>query len=377
MKAVSDEFRVAVGESHTRVSRLVILRGGSAEAGVVYPSSGSVTADLDASPARQLDAVVPNPDGVLTPTGTGSLLAPWSAWCRAESGVRFADGSVEWVPVGVFRLGRPEESRRDGTVRLEGADAIAVLQRPTTAPWVIAGGTDTSEAIARLLSDRVPALQFALPVSGVGSTPPLVLPIGSDPWEQAQRLAAAVGYSLTVNAAGTVVMLPGVADPLAAVALTLGDGDAWDGGTVVLDVEGEEVANVVTVIGTHSSSGEVSASAADDDPTSPTFVGGDFGRRTRTVTSSMVSTVGQAQALANRILADSLAATETVDWSMVPNPALDVGDTVVLVRSGSGLDASKRWLVTRIELPLVAGVMSVSARRVRGGDRITDQGVDT
>lgn len=365
MWAVSDRWRATVRESHTSLTRLVVLRGGF-DAGVLWPSDGSVTVDLDDPVGRQLGMTVPNPDGEFTPRGSSDLLAPWSTWMRAERGIRYADGTEEWVPLATVRVTRPEVDQ--GGVRVEGVDAAEQMQRPAVRPTVIPSGTDFADAVPLLLASRVPQAGFALPY-GAGVCPQLVVPVGADVWAQARQLAGSFGYRLAVDAAGTVRALPGVVAPRQPIVARWGDGDPWSG---AVTVDTDDVANHLIVIGTHSSSGQVIGEAEDLDPVSPTFVGGEYGRRTKSVTSSMVASAGQARQMAAWLLGQQLAAVETIDWEQPPDAALDVGDLVTFTRPLAGLDEQKVWQVRRIEVPVV-GAARCSARRVRWGDRVVEQ----
>lgn len=364
MWAVSDRWRSTVRRSHVRLTRFVVQRGGR-DVGTLWPSGGTVTVDWDDPVSRRVQLDFAN-DGTLTPRETGDLLAPWATWGRVEAGIRYADGTEEWCPVATVRITRPEVS--DGTVRVEGVDAAEQMQRPAVRPTVIASGLDVADAIPLLLADRVPQATFALPY-GVGTCPLLVVPVGADVWAQARALAASFALRLTIDAEGTVRAQPGSIGQNAVVWARWGPGDPWSG-SATLDTD--DVANHVIVIGTHSSTGQVIGEAEDLDPSSPTFVRGEYGRRTETVTSSMVASAGQARQMAAWLLAKQLAAVETVEWEQPPDGSLDVGDLVTFDRQWAGLDETKVWQVRRVEFD-VTGPMRCSARRVRWGERVVEQ----
>jgi hypothetical protein len=91
----------------------------------------------------------------------------------------------------------------------------------------------------------------------------------------------------------------------------------------------EQTFNDIVVIGQSSSSqNPVSAEAYDDDPSSPTYILGPYGRVSQRVTFSLITTQDQAQDAANATLYNSLGAAETVTIVVVPMPALEPGDVI-------------------------------------------------
>ena len=79
----------------------------------------------------------------------------------------------------------------------------------------------------------------------------------------------------------------------------------------------------------------VSAYAADEDPTSPTYIYGSFGRVPTFYSSATLTTTNLAQGAANKLLRDSLKPNATADLSSVPNPCLEPGD-ILRVTYGNG-----------------------------------------
>jgi len=84
--------------------------------------------------------------------------------------------------------------------------------------------------------------------------------------------------------------------------------------------------HIVVEGGSTSSANPVTAEAFDNDPSSQTYILGDYGEVTQRLVFPLVITLAQAQATANALLFNSLGAADTVTITCVPMPALEPGD---------------------------------------------------
>ena len=75
----------------------------------------------------------------------------------------------------------------------------------------------------------------------------------------------------------------------------------------------------------------LSALVTDDDPASPTYWGGPFGKVARVDNSTAVQTVEQAELAAAEILNSQLGLSRSLQLTSAPNPALEAGDVVTVV----------------------------------------------
>jgi hypothetical protein len=90
------------------------------------------------------------------------------------------------------------------------------------------------------------------------------------------------------------------------------------------------------------------------DPSSPTYrFSAEYGEHIRTVTSDLVMSNEQATAMARALLSRSLGPQDEVQFTAIPNAALDPGDTVVVTRELLGMNGD-RMIVAHFELPLLA-----------------------
>jgi hypothetical protein len=105
----------------------------------------------------------------------------------------------------------------------------------------------------------------------------------------------------------------------------------------------------------------VRALAVDSNPDSPTYWSGPFGKVPRFYSSPFITTTVQAQSAAASILRQSLGLPYSVDFSLVPNPALEPLDPV-LVRY-SNRDAAETHVIEQLTVPLVASAAMTATTR--------------
>jgi hypothetical protein len=240
-------------------------------------------------------------------------------------------------------------------------DSASDCQNALHHPVAIEHNTPINMAIPKLLSPKHPTLQYEFGEVAF-STPALVVPEEGDAWAAAQKLAESAGMKLYINRLDVCTMRPIVTSADRIPSWHFIEGENSDFMQPVRKVQ--KPPNVVRVVGTNSSAGSgIFGEAADIDPKSPTYRYGLYGERVRTVKSERVTSSEQATAMAKGVLARMLGSTEEVSISAIPNPALDVGDTVWITRERLGL-VEKPMIVVDIRMPLIPGQdMSVTLRR--------------
>jgi hypothetical protein len=111
-----------------------------------------------------------------------------------------------------------------------------------------------------------------------------------------------------------------------------------EGGTITqasIDLSREGVINVVTVVGERSDGTiPVSATVSDDEPTSPTFIEGPFGRKGLLIKAQTVTTPAQAIQVAEDNLLRRRTLTQSWATTLIFDPALELGDTALLQARG-------------------------------------------
>jgi hypothetical protein len=244
-------------------------------------------------------------------------------------------GSASGAPMSSGVTGRGGGLTGGGTsITVHATDlSRAVSRNVWQGPYTVPGGINYGEAVKLMILDRLPSqTEFSI-ASTTRTTPLLVygLQQATDPWQDIQELASAVGFEAFFDAKGVFTFRP-VPDPRYGVPVWSFDSTANP--TVVEAkrlLSDEQTFNDIVVIGQSSSSqNPVSAEAFDDDPSSPTYILGPYGRVSQRVTFSLITTEDQAQDAANATLYNSLGAAETVTIVVVPMPALEPGDVIAL-----------------------------------------------
>lgn len=366
MYATSDRFLAAAKESHTVVTRVDVLKANEVvSSGEIEIVTGMVTMDENAAIRRSLECELLDPFGDLIPDGTDSLLDPITSELRIWRGYRYSDGTEEVVPLGTFRMSSVRASERDGqyTVAVTGYDRSFKLQGRTPAPFAIDAGTTCTAAIQRLLTRSLGSIDFHTYVSDEEFLT-LLIPAGANPWQEAGKLALAVGAEVYFDRLGHCVIGPYASQAAQDYVWNYLEGETATFYNPEREVSPDDLANVVVVVGTHSAAAGVSAVVGDDDPTSPTYRYGPFGEQVWIENTERVATVAQAQSMARALLAKRLGPSEQISFYAVPNPALDLSDTIQATRLRLGINET-RALVKSIRMPVTAndGPMYVQTRR--------------
>lgn len=106
VQGFSAAFAATVQNSHTAVVVIQLIQNGKV-VGTIYPHAGSVNADRLAGQMRTIQFELVDTDGTLTPTGMGSLLAPFGTRVQIYRGVRIKNvetlsavygGANSWLP---------------------------------------------------------------------------------------------------------------------------------------------------------------------------------------------------------------------------------------------------------------------------------------
>lgn len=360
MYPVTDRFLRRLAEDHTPSVRAVLTRTDGSVHNLPI-TGGSVTVDRGASVRRTCTVALA--DVALIPRTPADELSVYGATLRLERGVTYGDGSEERVPLGVFRIASVDGDPDDGPVTVAGQGLEWVVSADKfTAPWRSSG--TAVGAVTALVQRSLPGASVIARVDD-GAIGPRTFDVEADPWDAAQECAAALGAEVYADADGVFV--------IAALPELLTTPPVWSieaGGRGVLisatrGMSSEGVFNAVLATGenTETNTAPVSALAVDDDPRSPTYYSGPFGRRPMFYRSSTLTTTTAALAAAKLKLRAAKAPNATGDLSALPNPALEPGD-VVRVAYADGVRELHQ--VQSFSVPLEAGgdftITTISAK---------------
>lgn len=231
--------------------------------------------------------------------------------------------------------------------------SYAIKRNVWQQPYTVPGGGLYTDAIKAIVLDRLPT-QTAFNLSTTTRICPVLVygvQQGGDPWQDLQELAQAIGFEAFFDPAGTFVCRP-VPDP------RLGD-PVWEfdelANPLVAEAEREfssdQTFNDIVVIGqSTSTSNPFSAEAFDNNPASPTYILGAYGRVSQRLTFSLITSQDQAQDVANAALYYSLGTSDTITLTVVPMPALEPGDIIKI--NCSNVRANGTYMINSMTTPM-------------------------
>ncbi len=351
MRPVSDKFLAAVSGPHQIATRVDLMLGGIVIESDVGIADGRVTLDRTAATLGRFTAKLIEPDRL--PLGPTSLFTPFGYELAVWRGVTFADGTdPELVPLGVFPIQR---SSVDGVTLLADLNAMDRSQTIRDAgfedDYTVAAGTNYGTAIQTMLNARVAGLTYSF-ASTSYTTPLLTFTPDMDPWAEAQKMARNIGMELYFDGLGVCTMRPEPTTSGTSV-LTIAEGDNGVLTAASKDLDRGPAYNRVIAYGVNASNTAVPrAVATDDDPTSPSYYYGPFGKKPRRYASPFITTNAQALSAAEAILASNIGVAASVDFGLVPNPALEAGDVALIVREA--LDVNELHLIDVLSIGLSA-----------------------
>ena len=360
MYAVSEAFAEAVRRDHVAVVRVVTMLNG-VETGELTVIDGGVTIDARREgPLRSISLTVSDDaaawDALTTP---GAEIKAWR-------GIALPTGD-ELVPLGVFVIdGKVVQRNTDGQIVVSGADrAMRISRARWTDPYTVASGTGIGAAIAAVLTDRWPQVTIGFTTTGISTAAQVVFTDGeaSDPWKDARSLASDHGYDLYFDGDG-VARMRTVPDPASSpVDATYVEGD--DG--LVLEKSRAVTPltyNGVRVTGEGTNIDEpVQAYAWDEDPYSPSYIGGPMGMVPTFYSSPLLTTVEMCEAAAATRLSKLKGRAQEMSFTVVVNPAHDAYDVI----ETTDLDGvTSRYMLDSLTVPLLASQpMPATTRETR------------
>ncbi|MEV8349067.1 DUF5047 domain-containing protein [Streptomyces niveus] len=325
MYPVSARFLPRLAESHRPITEVLLFTTD----GRVVPlehTGGSVPVDSGAEIRRT--CTVTGCETALLPLTPTDELSTYGARLRISRGVEFGDGTQELVPLGVFRLDENSGDPSQGPVTLTGkAIEVIVADDKFTAPYTASGRV--VGAITALIRRSIPDADVVSTITDV-SIGVRTWDVEGDPWAAVQEIAAAAGAQCYTDGAGTfrIATLPDLlsTDPVWEVAA--GEGGVYVRGSRSMSSAG--VYNAVQARGDNAAAGgaPVQYLAVDNDPGSPTYWSGPYGRRPTFYSSATLTTTAACQAAATVKLRAARAPNAGGDFSTLPNPALEPGDVL-------------------------------------------------
>lgn len=350
MYNVSSAFLLALQQPSMKMAVSVIASNGS----VLSIQNGSVTMDSRRGVGRTAELELVSTTSLTLSQVYDLLLTP-DIEVTISRGLVLADGSTEYVPLGVFSTDEVSYSKlAAGVIKWAGSDRSKKVSRSKFVdPYQIASGTSLASAGTSLLQSRYASIatNFSNVVQTIGATIIYDAGEGSDPWQSARDLFTDHGYDLNFDGNG-VARAIAVPDP-ATVSPVFDFGSSATNLVLDAEVRGtlEKSYNGVIITGEGSNlSSPVRGEAWDTDPTSPTYYLGGYGKVPFFWSSPLITTSTLAQAVAIVLLSKLKGKTEQVSWPSVVNPALEPFDVVQITLGGT----ATKLVIDQLTIPLRA-----------------------
>lgn len=362
MRPVSAAFLRTVRGSHQVVSEARVVSPGQtgvAPGGVLLDiHDGDVQIDGTADIRSTLDLTVTGSG--MWPTRASSLLAPFGNEIHARRGIVFGNGTTEWVSLGYFRINTPSQADApDGPITIAASDRMGGLIKarmltPVQFPPTATAGTVVTQLVREVYPWAVIQWDDLTDTTPLGRS----LTVEEDRYAFLADLVTSYGKVWYWDHRGVLVIkaAPSPAEPVF-------DVDYGQGGVLVelsRELSDDGVYNAVVATGEGAdTTSPVRAVAIDNNPTSPTYWNGAFGKVPRWYSSPFITTKSQAESAAASILSRSIGLPYRVDFTAVPNPALEPYDPVRVIYPGR----METHVLERLTVPLRASAPMTAATR--------------
>ena len=331
MRPVSARYLAAVRDSHEAVTRVRFVTPGQegvTPTGVELKlTSGALTLDANAVTRTYGSLTLAEP---WSDDGTG--IAPYGQELYVERAIVYGNGQREFVGLGYLRIvGVEQPDAPLGELQVEVQDRMsAIVDGRLLAPVQYLPTELLGDIVESLVTEVLPGQSIewddADELTAVGR----VVVCEEDRYGFLNELVTSLGKVWFFDHRGVLVVRdpPDALTPVSVV-------DAGRGGVLATASRGLSRAGVFNAV---KATGEafddalpVFAVAYDLNPASRTYWEGPFGKVPRFYSSPFITTTAQALKAAENLLAGSLGLPYSVDFSMVPNVALEPLDPVQLV----------------------------------------------
>jgi len=365
VRPVSAAFLRTVRGSHTMAARARVcetFQTGTDPDGTEIPIlAGDVISDANSDVRSTLDLVTAGHG--MWPTSHGNLLlAPYGNEILVERGVKFGNGVTEWVSLGYYRIQTPDQATTpDGPIRISARDRMAgLIDGRLLAPAQFTASQTYGDVVEQLVLQVYPNATIEWDDTTDVDTLGRALVAEEDRFGFLADLVTSRGKIWYWDHRGVLV----IRDP-PDVDVPVFDVDAGKGGVLVAasrQLTRERVYNAVVAFGEATdTAAPARATAINGDSNSPTYFSGPFGPVPRFFASPLLTSNAEAAKAAETILRRQLGLPYVVDFSAVPNPALEPWDPVrIRYSSKVGIETH---IIDRITIPLVAAAPMTATTR--------------
>lgn len=367
-------YRDMLARSHRPYTRVEVWLGGVRQAvmraarqdednptGLVYLPGSTLEATLGSQVTRNVALIVPQD---LYPYGERDLLAPYGAELRIWAGILPEDRSRSYIwPAFRGKIQDAEADDETGVCTIQAADrAQDVADAGFVNPQNAVAGALLVPEFQRLVTGAVPDAEF-------GVSDQFDQTMAALAWEfnrssALEEVFTSVGANWYTLAGGEFVVRKyqwaQASDPV----ILLSDAE----GGVILNSRParsrRKLWNSITATGERLNGDvPVTATRQDTNPNSVTYIGGNFGIRSKLLRRQTPSTQGGAAAAAEAELRTTISPTQEWSWTQPVDAAVELGDVAGLdVMRGHGVKGIVQ-VISAFSMPLdQQGRMTVAGR---------------
>ena len=362
-------FSKALVDSHQALTRVALLKPGSSSgftaAGTFTVTAGSMDIDCTRNVWRSMNVTL-----AAETTALKAALHAIDGTCRlkVERGLRFYDGTEEWIQIGLMQVQDSDVNQHDAVATVTAQDLGSLVEGydliTPYAPIATDGTKLTTIAAiqdlvnAAIVWDGTPAWAID-PALDATVTPSDGTVFTGSRWGAIQMLATSIGAVCHAGVDGTwhlrsaktstgrpLPINPGAGGTLVNYSLSRSRAEQYNG--VPLRWDGPTIGGLVFQV--------------DNDPASPTYWLGPFGKHSRAEeTNDVIETEAQAIEAATALLDQYKGRASKLSFTSVHNPLLEPLDKVSL-RVATGIQTH---IIDSISYPLAGGTMSCQTRQVQ------------
>lgn len=335
MRPVSAAFLSALRGSHRAPAQAFVVAAGQTGADPTGTEIPILSGDVQADATAAIRATLALETHGGFPERASDDLAPYGNEIFVRRGIAFGGGRIEWVSLGYFRIQSVEQDDRDAPVRIAAQDRMAgIVEARLISPAQFAAATTYGAVVDQLVGEVYPWATIEWDDETDGDALGRALIAEEDRWKFLDDLVTSRGKIWYWDHRGVLVIrdAPDVDEPVWEV-------NAGANGVLVAvsrDLSRDGVYNAVVASGEAlDTTAPPRAVAVDDNPASPTYWDGAFGKVPRFYSSPFITTTGQAQTTANALLRAKLGLPYRVEFQAIVNPALEPLDPVAVNPSGA------------------------------------------
>ncbi|MGW3619490.1 DUF5047 domain-containing protein [Micromonospora arida] len=364
MRPVSDAFLRTLRGGHRMVAEARVVAPGLTGVNPTGTTIPILSGDVDMDGTRDIRSTLQmETEGVgMWPTAASDPLAPYGNEVFVRRGIQYGNGTTEWVSLGYFRINSPEQDDAPrGPIRISAQDRMAgIVEARLLAPKPYAATATFGSVVTALITEVYPWATIEWDDTTNAQQIGRAVIAEEERYQFLNELVTSVGKIWYWDHRGILVIKdpPPPASPV------------WDvnhgaGGVLVSmgrRLTREGVYNAVVATGEAADTvAPVRVAVVDNNPSSPTYWYGGFGKVPRFFSSPFITTAAQARSAAQSLLTRQLGLPYSADFSAVPNPALEPYDAVRIDYSAT--HSSEIHVIEALTVPLDAeGVLSASTR---------------